>query len=167
MHIKTWESQFLILLWPMVLMWAEQAQKIYLMLAVKSEMLTHSNKSYKVLTTKNGISLTYSQNQEWSGKPKTHVILSSTLFSCGQLYGKPNSQDVTWGALPQFSSVAQSCLTLFDPMDCSTPGLPVHHQLPELAQTHVHWVGDDIQPSHPLSSPFPSAFSFSQHQGLF
>ena len=51
------------------------------------------------------------------------------------------------------SSVAQSCLTLCDPMDCSTPGFPVHHQLPELAQTHVHQVGDAIQPSHPLSSP--------------
>ena len=52
-------------------------------------------------------------------------------------------------------------------MDCSTPGLPVHHQLPELTQTHVHWVGDVIQPSHPLSSPSPPAFNLSQHQGLF
>ena len=67
----------------------------------------------------------------------------------------------------QFSSVAQSCLTLCDPMDCSTPGLPVHHQLPEFAQTHVHWVGDAIQPSHPLSFPSPSTFNLSQHQGLF
>ena len=67
----------------------------------------------------------------------------------------------------QFSSVTQSCLTLCDPMDCSTPGFPVHHQLPELAQTHVHWVGDDIQPSHPLLSPSPFAFNLSQHQGPF
>ena len=52
-------------------------------------------------------------------------------------------------------------------MDCSTPGLPVHHQLPELAQTHVYWVGDAIQPSHPLSSPSPPAFSLSQDEGLF
>ena len=52
-------------------------------------------------------------------------------------------------------------------MDCSMPGFPVHHQLPELAQTHIHWVGDTIQPSHPLSSPFPPAFNLSQHQGLF
>ena len=52
-------------------------------------------------------------------------------------------------------------------MDCSIPGFPVHHQLPELAQTHVHWVGDAIQPSHPLLSPSPPAFSLSQHQGLF
>ena len=67
----------------------------------------------------------------------------------------------------QFSSVTLSCLTLCDLMDCSTPGLPVHYQLPELAQTHVHRVGDAIQPSHPLSSPSPPAFNLSQHQGLF
>ena len=67
----------------------------------------------------------------------------------------------------QFSSVAQSCLTLCDPMDCSTPGLPVHHQLLEFAQTHVHWVGDATQPSHPLSSPSPPAFDHSQHHSLF
>ena len=67
----------------------------------------------------------------------------------------------------QFSSVAQSCPTLCDPMNHSTPGLPVHHQLPESTQTHVHWVGDAIQPSHPLSSPYPPAFNISQHQGLF
>ena len=66
-----------------------------------------------------------------------------------------------------FSSIAQSCPTLCDPMDCSTPGFPVHHQLLELTQTHVHQVGDAIQPSHPLSSPSPPTFSLSQHQGLF
>ena len=66
-----------------------------------------------------------------------------------------------------FSLVIQSCPTLCDPMDCSTPGSPFHHQLPELAQTHVHQVGDAIQPSHPLSSPCPPAFNLSQHQGLF
>ena len=67
----------------------------------------------------------------------------------------------------QFSSVAQSCLTLWDPMNCSTPGLPVHHQLPEFTQTHVHQIGDAIQPSHTLSSPFPPAVSLFQHQSLF
>ena len=67
----------------------------------------------------------------------------------------------------QFSSVAQLCLTLCDPMDCSTPGFPVHRQLLELTQTHGHWVGDAIQPSHPLLSPFPLAFNLSQHQGFF
>ena len=67
----------------------------------------------------------------------------------------------------QFSSVARSCPTLWDPMECSMPGLPVHHQLPEFTQTHVHWVTDVIQPSHPLSSPSPPTFNLSQHQGLF
>ena len=67
----------------------------------------------------------------------------------------------------QFSSVTQSCTTLCDPMDCSTPGLPVHHQLLEFTQTLVHWVGDAIKPSHPLSSPSPPTSNLSQHQGLF
>ena len=67
----------------------------------------------------------------------------------------------------QFSSVAQSCPTLCDPMNHSTPGLPVHHQLPEFTQTHVHQVSDAIQPSHPLSSPSPPAPNPSQHQSLF
>ena len=72
------------------------------------------------------------------------------------------------GARPQtLSSVAQSCPALCNPMDCSTPGLPVHHQLPEPTQTHVCRIGDAIQPSHPLSSASPPAFNLSQHQGFF
>ena len=67
----------------------------------------------------------------------------------------------------QFSSVTQLCPTLCNPMDYSTPGLPVHHQLPEFIQTHFHWVGDAMQPSHLLLSPSPPAFNLSQHQGLF
>ena len=67
----------------------------------------------------------------------------------------------------QFSSATQSCLTLCDFMNCSTPGLPVHHQLLELIQTHVHWVSDAIKLSHPLLSPSPPALNLSQHQGLF
>ena len=67
----------------------------------------------------------------------------------------------------QFSSVSQSCPTLCNSMDCSTSGFPVHHQLLEVTQTHVHQVCDAIQPSHPLSSPSPPAFSLSQHQGFF
>ena len=67
----------------------------------------------------------------------------------------------------QFSLVAQSYPTVCDPMSCSTPGLPVHHQLLKCTQTHVHWVRDAIQPSHPLSSPSPPTFNLSQHQGLF
>ena len=71
------------------------------------------------------------------------------------------------GASIQFGSVAQSCPTLCDPMNLSTPGLPVHHQLPEFTQTHDHRVGDAIQPSHPLSSPSSPAPNPSQHQSLF
>ena len=67
----------------------------------------------------------------------------------------------------QFISVAQLCPTLCDPMDCSTPGFPIHHQLLEVTQTHVHLVGDAIQPSHPLLSPSPPTFNLFQHQGLF
>ena len=67
----------------------------------------------------------------------------------------------------QFSSVTQLCLTLCDPMNRRTPGLLVHHQLPKSTQTHVQWVGNDIQPPHPLSSPSPPALNLSQHQGLF
>ena len=72
---------------------------------------------------------------------------------------------VTWKLT--FSLVTQSCPTLCDPMNCSTPGLPVHHQLPEFTQTHVYLVGDTIQPSHPLSSPSSPTFNPSQQQGLF
>ena len=68
---------------------------------------------------------------------------------------------------PHCCSVAQSCLTLCNPMDCSTPGFPVLHYLPEFAQTDVHWVGDAIQPSHPLSAPSPPAFNLSQYRDLF
>ena len=70
-------------------------------------------------------------------------------------------------AFHMISSVAQSCPTLCDPINRSTPGLPVHHQLPEFTQTHVHRVSDAIQPSHPLSSPSPPTFNLSQHHGLF
>ena len=67
----------------------------------------------------------------------------------------------------QFSSVAQSCPTLYDPMNCSTPGLPVHHQLLEFTQTHIHQVSGAIQPPHPRSSPSPPAPNPSEHQSLF
>ena len=98
----------------------------------------------------------FKQNQNQS--PETFVAASNNLFLDGFIFS----------FLPvQFSSVAQSCLTLCDPMDRSIPVLPVHYQLSESTQTHVHWVGDAIQPSHPLSSPSPPAFNLSQHQGLF
>ena len=76
----------------------------------------------------------------------------------------PQVDDIWW---KKISSVAQLCLTLCDLMDCSTPGFPVHHQLPEIPQTHVHRVGDATQPSYSLSSSSPPAFNLSQHQGLF
>ena len=90
-----------------------------------------------------------SQKQEYPIRKKPYHILF--LYVCSVL----------------FSSVAQSCPALCDPMNRSTPGLPVHHQLPEFTQTHVHRVGDAIQPSHPLSSPSPPAPNPSQHQSLF
>ena len=79
-----------------------------------------------------------------------------------------NSMDRgAWHTTIQFSSVTQSCPTFCDPMNCSMPSLPVHHQLPEFTQTHVHRVSDAIQPSHPLLSASPPTFNCSQHQGLF
>ena len=89
------------------------------------------------------------------------------LFDLSQLvrFSKLNEAQIKLSfSSVQFSSVIQSCLTLCDPMVCSTPGLPVYHQLPEFTQTHVHWVGDAIQPSHPLLSPSPPTFNLSQHQ---
>ena len=80
----------------------------------------------------------------------------------GNLFSISNYQPTV-----QFSSVTQSCPTLCDPMNRSTPGLPVHYQLPEFTQTHIHRVSDAIQPSHPLESPFPPALNLSQHQSLF
>ena len=81
--------------------------------------------------------------------------------------GDPAAKTLHSQCRVQFSSVTQSCLTICDPMNHSTPGLPVHHQLLEFTQTHVHWVDDAIHPSHPLSSPSPPALNLSQHQGLF
>ena len=93
------------------------------------------------------------------------------------VHGVLKARIVKWFAIPfsstpcfisvQFSSVAQSCPTLCDPVNYSTPGLPVHHQLPEFTQTHVHQVSDAIQPSHPLPSPSAPAPNPSQHQSLF
>ena len=91
--------------------------------------------------------------------PRTLYTLSHLILSITERIGKNSSI--------QFSSITQSCPTLCNPMNHSMPGLPVHHQLPEFIQTHVHWVGDAIQPSHPLSSPSPPALNPSQHQGLF
>ena len=116
------------------------------------------------------IAIPFSRGSSW---PK-----DQTQFSCiagrfltiwvtretRSLYNRYNIYNLS---LVQFSSVAQSCPTLCDPMNCSMPGLPVHHQLLESTQTHVHQVSDAIQPSHPLSSPSPPVLNPSQHLGLF
>ena len=108
-----------------------------------------------------------------------HSLMQHTFIYTTYIYQVPGTRKIPPNYLelslnylgPQnsshFSSVAQSCPTLCDPMDCSTPGLPVYHQFPEFTQTHVHWVSDTIQPSHPLLSPSPPALNLSQHQGLF
>ena len=93
--------------------------------------------------------------------------LNPDLPHCSLIIYQLNHQGCPRIASVQFSSVTQSCPTLCNPMNRSTPGLPVHHQLPEFTQTHVHQVGDAIQPSHPLSSPSPPARNPSQHQSLF
>ena len=80
---------------------------------------------------------------------------------------RENGSQSLYSKAVQFSSIAQSCQTLCNPMNHSTPDFPVHNQLPELIQTRVHRVGDAIQPYHPLSSPSPLALNLSQHQGLF
>ena len=94
---------------------------------------------------------------------KPHFSLIKHIHECKHTTPYPTSINT----IVQFSSISQLHLTLCDPMDSSTPGLPVHHQLPEFTQTHVHLVGDAIQPSHPLLSPSPPAFNPSQHQSLF
>ena len=93
---------------------------------------------------------------------RPHLTLITSSGPYLQRYSNLN----IWGSV-QFSSVTQSCLTLRDPMNRSTWDLPIHHQLPEFNQTHVHRVGDAIQPSHPLSSPSPPVPNPSQHQSLF
>ena len=103
----------------------------------------------------------------WSGvfgtEKGTHPFENEEVINCK----KQSKTKQDWTPSVQFSSVAQSCPTLCDPMNRSTPGLAVHHHLPEFTQTHVHRVSDAIQPSHPLSSPSPLAPNPSQHQSLF
>ena len=105
----------------------------------------------------------------------THFTCSKTILKILQARLQqyvnqelPNAQTgFRKGSSVQFSSEAQSCPTLCDPMNCSTPGLPVHHHLLEFTQTHVHRVRDAIQPSHPRSSPYPPAPNPSQHQSIY
>ena len=117
---------------------------------IKNEQYLHSTRIYYLL---------FSWSMDFS-------VLTSWVFHSNL----PDSPNGEWPHfycnILQFSSVTWSCPILWDPMDCSTPGFPVHHQLPKHTQTHVHWVGDGIQPSHPLSSPSPPALNLSQNQGL-
>ena len=105
------------------------------------------------------------------GNSQGHKSLAATVYgvtkSWTQLSNLNNNSNKVTVIVLQFSSVAQSCPTLCDPMNHSTLGLPVHHQIPESTQTHVHRIGDAIQPYHPLSPPSPPALNLSQHQGLF
>jgi len=96
----------------------------------------------------------------WSSQPRDRTQVSLIAGRFFTNWATREARSV------QFSSITQSCLTLCDPMDHSTPGLPVHHQLSEFTQTHAHWIGDAIQPSHSLLSPSPLALNLSQHQGL-
>ena len=96
----------------------------------------------------------------WKSIRRTRSVKSDKLTK--KISFKHQFPTLIWFGLFHFSSVAQSCPTLCDPMNHSTPGLPVHHQLPEFTQTHVHRVGDAIQPSHPLSSSSPPALNLSQ-----
>ena len=120
---------------------------------------------YNCFATKSiSLPMSYSFNWEVASQPERAFL---RLLTCG------GHMSCLWWNMSrimyhyQFNSVTQSCATLCDPVNHSTPGLPVHHQLPESTQTHVHWVSDAIQPSHPLSSPSLLALNLSQHQGLF
>ena len=99
------------------------------------------------------------------------VVLALGWYWPHKMSWKVSSPLLFWKKLRkfgiQFSSVTQLCPTLWEPMNHSTPGFPVHHQLPESTQTRIHWISDPIQPSHPLSSPSPPTLNLSQNQGLF
>ena len=109
----------------------------------------------------------FSRKSSWP-RDQTHIsCIHCVSYIAGRFSpGEPPGKHFQIQSV-QFSSVAQSCPTLCNTMDCSSAGLPIHYQLPEFTQTHVHWVSDAIQPSHPLSSPSPPTFKLSQHQGLF
>ena len=132
-------------------------------LEVKKTRSLFINRMYQKANDYRYLKISKQQSSRWN----FFVCLSSILVDIKQLRSKQSVYVHMCIDYVQFSSVTQSCLTLCDPMNRSTPGLPVHHQLPESTQTHVHWVGDAIQPSYPLLSPSLPAFNLSQHQGLF
>ena len=119
------------------------------------------------------LSMEFFRQEYWTGSPfpspgdlpNTGIEPRCPALQVDSLLSEPLGKPLASFSSVQFSSV-QSCLTVWDPMNLSMPGLPVHHQLPEFTQTHVHRVSDAIQPSHPLSFPSPPAPNPSQHQGL-
>ena len=151
--MKKMKAELLLLLLLSLLILTRQCGSVFAMLCVHAQALQSCPTLYHTMDCSlSGSSfhgILQARILEW-------VVMPSSRGSSMPLYSKC-----------QFSSITQSCLTLCDPMDCSTPGLPVHHQLPELTPTHVHRAGEAIQPSHPLSSPSPPTFNLSQHQGFF
>ena len=159
---KYWETFFSCAFWfpNLKSQWSNSCNKRYCPITIYIEAPNATNRARHPTTF--SLLMTSSNSHGW--------------IDCGMNYIYPwESQQsyfsiaihIHFNLIVQFSSVTQSCLTLCDPMNRSTPGLPVHHQLPEFTQTHVHRVSDAIQPSHPLSSPSTPASNPSQHQGLF
>ena len=133
-------------------------------ISITSDMQTTPPLWQKVKNTKERLDEMKEESEKVGLKLNIHKtkIMTSGHITSWQIDGETMKH---WQTLFfQFSSVAQSCRTLCDPMNHSMPGLPVHHQLPESTKTHVHWVGDAIQPSHPLLLPSPPALNLSQHQ---
>ena len=135
--------------------------------SVVSYSLGHHGPQYSRLPCPSPTPRAYSNSCPLSWWCHPTILSSAVPFSCFQSF--PTSGSFPMSQFFAFSSslVTQSCPTLCNPMNCSTPGLPVHHQLPESIQTHVHWVSDAVQPSHPLSSPFLSVPYLSPHQSRF
>ena len=145
-------------------MWKTQVQSLGQEDPQEKGMATHSSiLAWRIPWTEEPGRLQSMGSQESYMIEQLTLSLFFTILSWTNVWNSKEKGKVSI----QFSSVAQSCLTLCDPMDCNTPGLPVHHQLSEFTQTHVHRVCDAIQPSHPLSSLSPPALNLSPHQGLF
>ena len=159
-------------------MWETQVWSLAWEDALEKEMATHSSVlAWRILWPEEpgGLWSIGSQRvrHDWatntlSGLRNSHLVVTKSLTAVTSLF-IDMSGDILFHRthIVQFSSIAQSCPTLCDSMDYSMPGFPIHHQLLELTQTHVHWVSDAIQPSHLLSSPSPPTFNLSWHQGLF
>ena len=142
---------------PSLASWAQEWMLPCLEVLRKVFSHSYSRKNNWIETRKPQTSLSLWLHSVFFAVPKQACFLASTF----------SPHLLNWFSSVQFTSVTQSCLTLCDPMNHSTPDLPVHHQLPEFTQTHVHQVSDAIQPSHPLSSPSPPALNPSQHPSLF